>query len=134
MLKLNKNAYIIGNTLAKPKKEYTKSNKKNQKRRKANSNKFIIKNAIQISSALIVCGMATLITNSYVFQLQKELNKLEYTIDIQKEIQEAYNVDLLQVSSINNIQTFAKDNNMGFPTKEQIIKIDTSKEYFSHIN
>ena len=89
-----------------------------------------------ISSAVIVSilGVASLTIDSYVYKIQKNLSNLEVEMDVELAKSEAMKVDLLKVSSLDNINNVAINGlNMTYPDKSSSITIDMSKNYFDHI-
>lgn len=134
--------YIKGNTVVAPERQIKEREinerriKERQERRKKSAQKRnkLTKDFMGMISLMFILGAASLSIDGHVYSLQKELSNLELEVSRETEVQEALNVDLLKISSIEKIKTTAEEElAMVYPGKEGTISIDMSKEYFSHI-
>lgn len=134
--------YIRGNTALAPEKKviekesYKEKKKKHlEEQRKYRKNQSIkAKKTISYAVLLAILGVTTLTIDSYVYKIQKDLSNLEIGIKHEQDINDAINVELLKLSSIENVSEIAsKDMGMVYPSKSSTITIDMSKEYFGHI-
>lgn len=128
--------YIRGNTALAPERKIKEQEVK--KKKKQVKKEFDWKNnrVKIISSAVIVSilGVASLSIDSYVYKIQKNLSNLEVEMETELAKSEAMKVDLLKVSSLDNINEVAVNGlNMTYPDKSSSITIDMSKNYFDHI-
>lgn len=128
--------YIRGTTALAPEKK--KSVQEVTRKKKQVKKGFDWKNNRSriISTALIIgiLGAVSLTIDSYVYKIQKELSNLEIQIADEVAMSEAMKVDLLKVSSLDNINNVAVEGlGMTYPTKTSSITIDMSKNYFDHI-
>lgn len=128
--------YIRGNTALAPERKVKVKEKKRKKQQI--KKQFDWKNCRQkvVFWALIVAtfGAASLSIDSYVYKMQKDLSNMEIEIENEVAKSEAMKVELLKVSSLDNINDIAINGlNMSYPDKSSSIKIDMSKNYFNHI-
>ena len=128
--------YIRGNTALAPERKIKE--KEVKKKKKQTRKEFDWKNNRSkiISSAVIVSilGVASLTIDSYVYKIQKNLSNLEVEMETELSKSEAMKVELLKVSSLDNINNIAVNGlNMAYPDKSSSITIDMSKNYFDHI-
>ncbi|MBM6838646.1 cell division protein FtsL, partial [Clostridium saudiense] len=97
--------YIRGNTALAPERKIKEQEVK--KKKKQVKKEFDWKNhrVKIISSAVIVSilGVASLTIDSYVYKIQKNLSNLEVEMEVELAKSEAMKVDLLKVSSLDNI-------------------------------
>lgn len=137
--------YIKGSTAAKPErkngvqktdKKYKKfqRNKKNKNIRlnnkKINDRKYMFNLAIVI----FIFGCITIFGDSKVYTMQKQVSDLNTQIKQTQEENEALKVKLLKFSSLSNIQENAEAKlGMTVTTKENVVKIDFSDDYFKDI-
>lgn len=128
--------YIRGNTVLAPERKKSVQEVKRKKKQvkkgfdwKNNSGKIISTAVI-----LAVLGAITLFIDSHVYKIQKDLSNLEIAIADENAKMEAINVELLKISSLDNINNIAVNGlKMTYPTKSSTITIDMSKNYFDHI-
>ena len=128
--------YIRGNTALAPERKKSVQEVKRKKKQvkkgfdwKNNSGKIISTAVI-----LAVLGAITLFIDSHVYKIQKDLSNLEIAIADENAKMEAINVELLKISSLDNINNIAVNGlKMTYPTKSSTITIDMSKNYFDHI-
>lgn len=128
--------YIRGNTVLAPERKKSVQEVKQKKKQvkkgfdwKNNSGKIISTAVI-----LAVLGAITLFIDSHVYKIQKDLSNLEIAIADENAKMEAINVELLKISSLDNINNIAVNGlKMTYPTKSSTITIDMSKNYFDHI-
>lgn len=134
--------YIRGNTVVVPERQIKeresidRRNKERQEKRKklAQNKRKLTKDFMGMVTLMFILGAASLSVDGRVYGLQKQLSNLESQVGHEVEINEALDVELLQISSIEKVKTTAeKELGMVYPGKEGTISIDMSKEYFSHI-
>jgi hypothetical protein len=130
--------YIRGTTALAPERKINVKEQEVKKKKKQVKKEFDWKNnRIKIiSSAMIVSilGVASLSIDSYVYKIQKNLSNLEVEMETELAKSEAMKVDLLKVSSLDNISNIAINGlKMTYPDKSSSITIDMSKNYFDHI-
>lgn len=137
--------YIKGSTATKPMRKskvqrpdekYKKfqRNKKNKnlrlKNKKISDRKYMFNLALVIS----IFGCITIFGDSRVYTMQKQVSDLNTQIKQTQEENEALKVKLLKFSALSNIQENAETKlGMEVTTKEDIIKIDFSDDYFKDI-
>lgn len=140
--------YIKGSTAVKPErkngvqktdKKYKKfqRNKKNKKNKnirlnnkKVNDRKYMF----SLSIVIFIFGCITIFGDSKVYTMQKQVSDLNTQIKQTQEENEALKVKLLKFSSLSNIQENAETKlGMAVATKENIVKIDFSDDYFKDI-
>ena len=128
--------YIRGNTALAPERKIKEQEVKRKKKQVKKEFDWKNNRIKIISSAVIVSilGVASLPIDSYVYKIQKNLSNLEVEMDVELAKSEAMKVDLLKVSSLDNINNVAINGlNMTYPDKSSSITIDMSKNYFDHI-
>lgn len=128
--------YIRGNTVLAPERKVTEQEVKRKKKQVEKEFDWKNNRIKIISSALIVSilGVVSLSIDSYVYKIQKNLSNIEVEMDSEMSRSEAMQVDLLKVSSLDNINNIAMNGlNMTYPNKSSVITIDMSKNYFDHI-
>lgn len=128
--------YIRGNTALAPERKIKEQEVKRKKKQVKKEFDWKNNRIKIISSALIVSilGVASLSIDSYVYKIQKNLSNIEVEMDSEMARSEAMKVELLKVSSLDNINNIAMNGlNMSYPNKSSIITIDMSKNYFDHI-
>ncbi len=92
------------------------------------------KNILQIVSLVFIFGTIVVSGNASIYKMQKQLLSLNSQIKEVKSENEALEIDLLKVSSLENIKEFAeKKLNMVNPDKGTIIRQDISKANFKEI-
>ena len=128
--------YIRGNTALAPERKIKEQEVKRKKKQVKKEFDWKNNRIKIIFSAVIVSilGVASLTIDSYVYKIQKNLSNLEVEMDVELAKSEAMKVDLLKVSSLDNINNVAINGlNMTYPDKSSSITIDMSKNYFDHI-
>ncbi|WP_252213259.1 cell division protein FtsL [Clostridium sp. CMCC3677] len=137
--------YIKGSTAVKPsrKRIVSRPKKSKQNLRKVKKNKSIkIKNekiearksTLIISILIVSLGLMTIAGDAKVYNMQKNLGKINSEINNSEETNEALRVKLLKFGSLQNIQeTSEKQLSMMLPTKDDIVKIDFSENYFANL-
>ena len=134
--------YIKGNTAVVPKRKIEerdlekekkerqiKEDKKREKLRKEKTKGFV-----SMLVVMAILGALSLSIDTYVYKTQKALTSLEAEIKEQTDIKDALNIQLLKVSSLDNINDVAiNELNMLYPDKTSIKNIDMSKDYFTHL-
>ncbi|AOR23947.1 cell division protein FtsL [Clostridium taeniosporum] len=137
--------YIKGSTAVNPSRKSTirRPKKSKQNLRKVKKNKSIkIKNekvearksTLIISILIVSLGLMTIAGDTKVYSMQKNLGKINGKINNAQETNEALKVKLLKFGSLQNIQeTSEKQLSMSMPTKDDIVKVDFSENYFANI-
>ena len=121
--------YIRGNTALAPERKIKEQEVKRKKKQVKKEFDWKNNRIKIISSAVIVSilGVASLTIDSYVYKIQKNLSNLEVEMDVELAKSEAMKVDLLKVSSLDNINNVAINGlNMTYPDKSSSITIDMS--------
>lgn len=137
--------YIKGSTATKPErkngvqktdKKYKKfqRNKKNKNIRLNNKKVNDRKYMFSLSIVIFIFGCITIFGDSKVYTMQKQVSDLNTQIKQTQEENEALKVKLLKFSSLSNIQENAEAKlGMIVTTKENVVKIDFSDDYFKDI-
>lgn len=134
--------YTRGNTALVPerKPQYDK-NKKQKIKEELRAKKIkklkvnLISNVVGISALVCILGGITLAIDGYVYDRQNELTEIKEETAASSDINDALKVMLLKYSSLENVKNVAENElGMVYPNKDNIILIDMSKDYFSHIN
>ena len=136
--------YIKGNTAAKPQRRNNESDRKKYeelKRSKKDRNKRLRedqnkkrKGVLQIALVIFILGVTTVARDTKVYNMQKEVSKINSKIKIVNDENEALRVGLLKVASLENIRTNAEEKlGMTVATKEDIVQIDLSENYFAEL-
>lgn len=137
--------YIKGNTALNPKRKSTerdrkkyeelKRSKKNRERRIQEQKKKNRAAMLQIAIFILVMGIVTIARDSQVFTSQKELSAINSEIKLYESDNEALQVDLLKFSSLDNIKNTAEEQlNMSLATRDNIVPIDLSSNYFKELD
>lgn len=135
--------YVKGNTVRSPLKENErekrkyeelKRSKKLREKRQFEQKKEIRKSLLQIAALIFVVGVAIISRDCRVYDMQKDISKLDTEIADVKDKNEALKVELLKVSSLSSIQENAeKKLGMTIATKENTIKIEIPKSYYDYV-
>ena len=137
--------YIKGNNALNPKRKSTereqkkyeelKKSKKNRERRIQEQKKKNRVAALQIAIFILLMGLVTIGRDSQVFKMQKDLTDINREIKQYQADNEALEVDLLKFSSLDNIKSSAEEQlNMTMVTKDNIVPIDLSNNYFKELD
>lgn len=124
--------YSSGSSALDPKRQGTSPNRKksqqNKHRRatkpaKQNIFKRIVTNDVaHIAAIILVLGSVTIARDARVFSTQKQLSQINQDMKVLVSENEALQVELLKTSSLEKIETIAKDRlNMISPTKDSIV-------------
>ncbi|PRR82922.1 hypothetical protein [Clostridium vincentii] len=135
--------YVNGNTVVKPQRRSEDTDKKkyeelqrskrerNKKRKEEKKRRHGI---LQITAFLFVVGMVIIVRDNNVYSMQKELTTIKSEIKVVQDDNESLRVDLLKVSSLDNIKTNAEKRLGMVPaTKENTIQIELPNKYFDSI-
>lgn len=134
--------YVKGNTALKPKRKSTDHNvdKKYEDLRKSKIDRKIRlkdkhkKNRngiIQVGSLILLLGIATVWRDANVYAMRNNLSNIKKEINQVTNENEALKVDLLKVSSLENIKSVAEGRlKMVIPNKDEVVRVDLSKENF----
>ncbi len=119
-VKIEKEAYIHERSVGKI------NNKKNIKKRKKLIH-FLLRNNMMIIIGLIfVLGFIIISRDGKVYEMQNELSKISKNISSVISENEALEIKILKSISLDDIASAAKKRlNMVFPTKEDIINLDS---------
>lgn len=134
--------YTRGNTALvperKPQSDHNKKQKIKEELRAKKIKKLkisLISNVVGMSALVCVLGGITLAIDGYVYDKQNELTTIKEEVSATTDINDALKISLLKYSSLENVKTVAENQlDMVYPTKDSTLKIDMSKDYFSHIN
>lgn len=138
--------YIKGSTAVKPERKI-REKKQNNKRRgihRLKKNKQLLeaqkqrknnrKYAAAIAAMIFTFGCATILGDSRVYKMQKNVTDLNSDIKKMQEENEALKVKLLKFSSLSNIEDNAVSTlGMVTPSQGDTIKIDFSEDYFASL-
>lgn len=135
--------YINGSIVATPKEEKRikveeekrKREEEERKKRKRlhEISKYNRKCAIQIILISLVFGMVTVTLSSNNYIMQKKLHAINSQIDNVTELNEDLQIQLLKYSSLQDIENNAIELGMRIATKEDIVTLDLSKNYFQQL-
>ena len=132
--------YIRGNTaLAPERKVNTLDEKRNKKlkdrdKKAHEKRKYLLVSGLKIATIIFALGATTLCLDGKVHDLQKQLLILEGNMKEEEDVNAAINVDMLKFASFDKIKSTAENElGMVYPNSESTIRIDMSKEYFSHL-
>lgn len=136
---------INGNVVRKPLRKTTEQerekykqlqkSKKNRQRRLNEQRKRNRKAIMQIAIFIFLMGVLTIFRDSKVFSMQNELAKINSEIKTEQLENEALKIDLLKGSSLDNIKTTAeKDLGMTIASKDNMVEIDLSENYFQKLD
>ncbi|MGL4108179.1 cell division protein FtsL [Clostridium sp. LP20] len=136
--------YIKGNTAAKPQRRSNESDRRKYeelKRSKKDRNKRLRedqnkkrKGILQIALLIFILGVTTISRDAKVYTMQKEVKKINADIKTVNDENEALRVELLKVASLENIRTNAEEKlGMAVVTKENVVQIDLSENYFAEL-
>ncbi len=135
--------YINGSIVAAPKEENRrkleeekrKREEEERKRRKRlhEISKYNRKCATQIILISLVLGIITVALSSNNYSMQKKLHAINSQIDNVTEINEDLQIQLLKYSSLQDIENNAIELGMRIATKEDIVTLDLSKNYFQEL-
>ena len=115
--------------------QYIGSAKRNREKRKRAQSKLKRKIAFEVISVAFIAGIITLAIDSRVFNMQSQLTAINKQIETVKADNEDLTVKLLQTGSLDDIEINAQ-NRLGMvsTTKENIITVDLSKNYFQQLD
>lgn len=138
--------YIKGSTAVKPERKIREKKHNNKKRglHKLKRNKQLLeqqkqrknnrKYAATIAAMIFTFGCITILGDSRVYKMQKNVTDLNSDIKKMQEENEALKVKLLKFSSLSNIEESAVANlGMVTPNQGDTIKIDFSEDYFASL-
>ncbi|NLK24310.1 MAG: hypothetical protein GX309_10145 [Clostridiales bacterium] len=109
--------------------------KRNREKRKRAQSKLKRKIAFEVISVAFIAGIITLAIDSRVFNMQSQLTAINKQIETVKADNEDLTVKLLQTGSLDDIEINTQ-NRLGMvsTTKENIITVDLSKNYFRQLD
>lgn len=136
--------YIKGNTVSAPerKSRVRKPDKKNRQIQRRKNRSALLKNRrkndrkyiLTMAMIIFTFGFITISGDSKVYNMQKKVSDLNTQIKQTEEGNEALKVKMLKFSSLTNIQGNAGSKlAMFIPSKEEVVKIDFSENYFKDI-
>lgn len=132
--------YIRGNTALSPERKIKELDKTREIQRRSIERKaqkqrkdFLI-SGLKVAAIIFALGTTTLYLDSKIHDLQKQLLILEEDIKEEEDVNAAINVEMLTFASFDKIKSTA-ENELGmiYPSSQDTISIDMSKEYFSHL-
>ncbi|SHJ61056.1 hypothetical protein SAMN02745163_02264 [Clostridium cavendishii DSM 21758] len=134
--------YVKGNTALQPKKKETnhevdkqyeklKKSKLERKNRLKNQRRKTRAEILQIGALIFVLGMIAIWRDTNVYSMRNNLSNTNKQISEVSSDNEALRVEILKASSLGNVKkTSENDLNMVIPTKENIVKVDLTKDNF----
>ena len=136
--------YIKGNTAVNPRRqdnEQERIKREKLERAKRNRNKRLReeeiktrKGILQVALIIVMLGFTTILRDSKVYEMQRDVTKINKEIKVINDENEAMRVDLLKVASLDNIKTNAEERlGMVAATKENMVEIDFSENYFEDL-
>lgn len=134
--------YINGNTVVSPSREVEKQHirkKKESQRvrrnRRLKENRKSDRRYVRNVAVIILCfGSLTILGDSRVYNLQRQVRDLNTQIDSFGEDNEALRITILKYSSLKNIQDSAQSQlAMQAAQKEDVVKVDCRDNYFKNI-
>lgn len=141
MIITEKENYINGSTVLAPQFEPSEEKKQNNKFKKQTEIKKRnkrVKNKLKIIrniSLTFLIGVILIGRYSKIYNLQKQLNTMNYDMNVLNKDNENLKVELVKFSNIQYIEEVAtKKLQMIKPTKESIIYCDMKKEIFKYEN
>ena len=137
--------YVNGNTAVKPQRKSTERDRKKYEeleRSKKNRNRRLLeerksrRNAlIQIAVAILIVGTVIISRDARVYSMQSNVSDIKDEIKSVTADNEALKVELLKISSLDNIKTNAETKlGMVAITKDYIIPMDMEGNYFQELN
>lgn len=134
-----------GNVAVKPqRKDYERDKRKYEEleRSKKNRNRRLLEEKrsrrralIQIAAAILIVGTVIISRDAKVYNMQNNISDIKDEIKAVTADNEAYKVDLLKMSSLDNIKTNAETKLKMVPaTKEYIVAMDFQDNYFQELN
>ena len=136
--------YIRGNTVLNPKRRYDEERRKQeresidrqrkeQQRKQREAKKAVVKNILQVASIALVLGVLTIARDGKMYRLQNDLSNVKTEVKTIKAENEALRVNLLKFSSLGDIKAFASKEGMKVSQKDDIIYVNTTKDFFANI-
>ncbi|MDD6795259.1 MAG: cell division protein FtsL [Clostridiaceae bacterium] len=135
--------YVKGNVVTSPKRDEQQERKRQEEQKRAKRQKErkkfeeirqTRKSVLQIATLIFVIGLVIITRDSKVYNMQKEISKIDDQISAVKDENEALKVELLKVSSLNTIQENAEAKlGMEIATKDNTIKIEIPKSYYDYV-
>ena len=136
--------YIKGNTAVNPNRQGLEKQRENKEKlekiRKQRNKKIKEAQAkkrlgvLQIAGVIFFMGFITISRDSKVYNMQRDVTKINKEIKLINDENEALRVDLLKVASLDNIKTNAEERlGMSVATKENTIQVDFSQNYFEDL-
>lgn len=90
------------------------------------------KNIMQIVALVFIFGIIIIGRNASIYSMQKQLTSINSEIKEVRNDNEALKIELLKVSSLENIKNYAENNlKMINPDKSTVIRHDISKNNFT---
>ncbi|MBE6070751.1 MAG: cell division protein FtsL [Clostridium butyricum] len=117
-----------------PSRKYKETHKVKQEKKlkvkKKNDRRYIL----SVAGVILCFGCVTILGDSRVYNMQKQVRHLNIEINKMEEENEALKVKILKFSSLSNIQESAEARiSMVMPGKEDSVKLDFSKNYFESV-
>ena len=109
--------------------------KRNREKRRREASKLKRKVAFEVISVAFIACIISLAIDTRVFNMQNQLNDINSQINSVKADNEDLKVKLLQIGSLDEIETNAQ-NKLGMvaTTKDNIVSVDLSKNYFQKLD
>lgn len=136
--------YIRGNNATKPKinnreieKQIERKKIEEKRRQIQKQDKLKIKekvmNVLQVAAVALILGLSAIAMDGKVYKAQKELTNLEKSISVATAEGEALRVNMLKTSSIEEVKKIADELNMKSPSKDQVVTINITKNFFENL-
>ncbi len=136
--------YVKGNTVVKPNRRSTESDKKykelerskrNKKKREYAKKKQNRIACLQIAALIFTVGLIVISRDTKVYNMQKELASINKQISTVTDENEALRIQLLKIGSLDNIKTNAESKlGMSIATKDNTMQIEVPSNYFEEEN
>lgn len=136
--------YVKGNTVVKPNRQSTESDKKykelerskrNKKKRAYEKKKQNRIACLQIAALIFTVGLVVISRDTKVYNMQKELTSINKQISTVTDENEALRIQLLKIGSLDNIKTNAENKlGMSIATKDNTMQIEVPSNYFEEEN
>lgn len=132
--------YVKGNTVVKPNRRISESDKKykelerskrNKQKREYQKKRQTRIACFQIATLIFTIGIVVISRDNKVYKMQKELSTLNSQINTINDENEALRIELLKIGSLENIKTNAESKlGMSIATKDNTMQIEVPSSYF----
>ena len=142
-MKMEEYEYINGSIVSMPQEEREKRDeeakrKREEERKRYNkklkeNRKYNRKAASQIIAAALLLGIISITLSSRNYVMQKNLISINSDIESISESNEALQIELSKQSALLNIQSNAEKLGMRAATKDDVVNLDLTENYFSKL-